>query len=206
MAAFPRTVMPKLSTPFRYGSPLLSVTQSGKLQLRSFGQIGHVWDEVFGPIKMTDPVVRGWWSQVMALWQGGTVFDIVHQFYATQNGVGGGTPLVNGASQSGTALITDGWTPSITGILKAGDIIRLGGVNPIFELTADLNSDSGGHATMALNPGIPASLSPADNASITYTGVTLKAALVDIPVIPATGGAAADYFQDQIILTFMESW
>ena len=32
---------------------------------------------------------------------------------------GEGTPLINGANQSGSALITDGWTPGFT--LEAGD-------------------------------------------------------------------------------------
>ena len=41
-------------------------------------------------------------------------------------GVGTGTPLVKGASQTGAAIITDGWTASQTGILKAGDWLQLG--------------------------------------------------------------------------------
>ena len=40
---------------------------------------------------------------------------------ATPRGVATGTPLVNGASQTGNELITDGWTAGVTGIMKAGE-------------------------------------------------------------------------------------
>lgn len=39
----------------------------------------------------------------------------------------GGTPIIYLGSQTGRILATYGWTPSITGVLKAGDFIRYGG-------------------------------------------------------------------------------
>ena len=113
-------------------------------------------------------------------------------------GVATGTPLVNGASQNVTyatakdtdtqSLITDGWTNSTTGILKAGDIITIAGVNSVNrrtrEDTGDLqtftviaDADSGattGPATLTIAPPIITSgpyqtvtAAPADNAAIT---------------------------------------
>lgn len=112
-------------------------------------------------------------------------------------GVNTGTPLVNGASQNVTyatskdtwtqSLITDGWTASQTGILKAGDVFTLAGVNAInqrtrestgnlqtFVVTADANSDGSGNATFTVSPPIITSgpyqtvdAAPADNAAIT---------------------------------------
>lgn len=61
-------------------------------------------------------------------------------------GVATGAPLVNGASQSGQSLVTDGWTPSQTGILKAGDWIQIG--NYLHRVLQDVNSDVGGNATL----------------------------------------------------------
>ncbi|MEK9722042.1 MAG: P22 phage major capsid protein family protein [Rhodospirillaceae bacterium] len=101
-----------------------------------------------------------------------------------------GTPLVNGASQTGSSLVTDGWGTSITGVLKQGDIITLAsvnGVNPVsksnnsvlqqFVVTADVNSDGSGNATIPIYPAITTSGasqtvtgSPADNAAITVLG------------------------------------
>lgn len=111
----------------------------------------------------------------------------------------GGTPLVNAGSQTGASLITDGWTASVTGLLKEGDTFTIGtgtarifGVKPQtaasggatstgvlqqFVVTADVDSDSGGAATIAISPSITPSgssqtvtASPADNAAITMVG------------------------------------
>ena len=133
--------------------------------------------------------------------------------YSTQNvashtvGVATGTPLVNGASQNTTyassgaansqSLITDGWTNSTTGILKAGDVFTIAGVyavNPVpgegstgktvmpylqqFTVTADADSGATtGPATLTISPAIITSgpyqtvdAAPADNAVITVSG------------------------------------
>jgi hypothetical protein len=125
-------------------------------------------------------------------------FDHYESVHMPKHTVGAyvGTPLVNGGSQNVTyatskntntqSLITDGWTGSVTGILKAGDIITLAGVysiNPIskqstgrlqtFVITTDADSSSGA-ATLTISPAIitsgpyqTVSAAPADNAAIT---------------------------------------
>lgn len=82
-------------------------------------------------------------------------------------GIGSGTPLVKGAGQTGDSLLTDGWTPSITGILKAGDWIQLGSASStrLHKVLDDVNSDSGGNATLTIWPSLRSS--PSDNAAIT---------------------------------------
>jgi len=138
--------------------------------------------------------------------------------YSAQNvpnhtvGVATGTPRVNGASQNVTyanaisgattgstsqTLVTDGWTNSTTGILKAGDVITIDGVfavNPVpgegstgkivmpylqqFTVMADADSGaSTGPATLTISPAIitsgphqTVSAAPADDADITVLG------------------------------------
>lgn len=100
-----------------------------------------------------------------------------------------GTPLINGAAQVGSSLVTDGWTGSVTGLLKKGDIFTIAGVygvNPQsrqstgqlrqFVVTADVNSATG-NATLPIFPAIVTSgpfqtvtVAPADNAAITVLG------------------------------------
>jgi len=84
----------------------------------------------------------------------------------TPRGVATGTPLVNGANQTGKTLVTDGWTPSVTGILKAGDFLQFGsGLKQRLHMNlVDVNSDAGGNATLDLWPRQRES--PADNAAI----------------------------------------
>lgn len=122
-------------------------------------------------------------------------------------GVATGTPLVNGGSQNVTyanasgansqSLVTDGWTNSTTGILKAGDVFTIAGVfavNPVpgegatgktvmpylqqFTVLADADSGATtGPATLTISPAIITSgphqtvdAAPADNAAITVFG------------------------------------
>ncbi len=92
----------------------------------------------------------------------------------TPQGTGNGTPLVNGASQVGTSLITDGWANSET-VLKAGDYFQVG--NELKMVTADVTSDGSGNATIAFEPVLRAA--PADNATIITTNPKCIMRLVD---------------------------
>jgi len=116
-------------------------------------------------------------------------------------GVATGTPLVNGAGQNVTyaasknsgsqSLITDGWTPSTTGILKEGDVFTIAGVHSVnpntkestgqlqtFVVNADADSGATtGPATLNISPAIITSgayqtvdAAPADDAVITVKG------------------------------------
>jgi hypothetical protein len=88
---------------------------------------------------------------------------------ATPRGIATGTPLVNGAGQTGNELITDGWTTSQTGILKAGDYIQLGtgATSRLYKVLDDVNSDGSGNATLTVWPDLRSA--PADNAAITVS-------------------------------------
>lgn len=81
-----------------------------------------------------------------------------------------GTGVVNGAGQTGSSLVTNGWTANRTGLFNVGDIITAAGtfaINPKsrvttgalqnFLITATVNSDSGGNATLPIYPAITTS-------------------------------------------------
>ena len=89
-------------------------------------------------------------------------------------GTGAGTPLVNGASQTGRSVVTDGWSAGAM-ILKAGDFISFAGHSKIYMITADATSDGSGNVTLAIEPGLVES--PAENAVITTSGVAFTVAL-----------------------------
>jgi hypothetical protein len=84
----------------------------------------------------------------------------------TARGTPTGTPLVNGASQSGGELVIDGATPDVTGWLKAGDYIQLGsaGTSRLHKVLQDVNSDGSGNVTLDIWPHLRSS--PADNATV----------------------------------------
>lgn len=116
-------------------------------------------------------------------------------------GTQGGTPLVDGASQTGASLVTKGWSNTITNVVRAGDIFTIAGVyavNPVtkqtlnrlqqFVVTANANSGaSTGPATISISPSITTSgttqtvsASPADSAAITMLGATAVSACSNI--------------------------
>lgn len=80
----------------------------------------------------------------------------------TPRGTASGTPLIQGGGQVGQELITDGWTPSITNILRKGDFIQI--ATRLFVILQDVNSDGSGNATLDIWPKIINP--PADNAPI----------------------------------------
>lgn len=108
-------------------------------------------------------------------------------------GTKAGTPLTNGASQSGGSLVTDGWIAS-SAILNRGDIFTIQGVFRVHPETkqstgalqqfvvtdvAGVTANGSGQATVSISPAIvgPAggatqnvSALPADNASISVIG------------------------------------
>ena len=123
--------------------------------------------------------------------------------YQSQNvqrltvGPRGGTPLVNGASQTGTSLITDGWTAAAAARVVEGDVFTIANVyavNPVngvstgvlrqFVVAAGstLASDGSGNLTLTIYPAITTSTGyktvdagPADNAALTFRGTASTA-------------------------------
>lgn len=102
----------------------------------------------------------------------------------------GGTPLVNGANQTGSTLATKGWTAAAAARLKKGDVFTLAGVYAVnpqnrqstgilrqFVVTENFSSAADGTGAVSIYPAIVTSGakqtvtgSPADNAAITVVG------------------------------------
>jgi hypothetical protein len=102
----------------------------------------------------------------------------------------GGTPLVNGASQTGSSLATKGWTAAAAPRLNVGDVFTIAGVYAVnpqsrqttgqlrqFVVTAAFSSDASGNGSVSIAPAITPSgqfqnvtAAPADGAAITVLG------------------------------------
>jgi hypothetical protein len=89
-------------------------------------------------------------------------------------GTGSGVPLVDGGGQSGSQLITNGWSPSQT-VLKAGDYFQIG--SELKMITANAVSDISGSATLKFKPALRSI--PADNAPLIVTNPHCVMRLVD---------------------------
>ena len=111
----------------------------------------------------------------------------------------GGTGVVNGANQTGSSLITNGWSTSRSALLNVGDVFTISGVyatNPQnqvstgslknFVVTATAASDSSGNSTIQFSP------------AITTTGAyqNVTNAPTNGSPITVTGSANTTYFQN----------
>jgi hypothetical protein len=60
--------------------------------------------------------------------------------------------VVDGGSQTGSALITDGWVPGTTDLFKEGDWISIS--DRLYSVLEDVDSDGSGNATLTLWPDV----------------------------------------------------
>lgn len=105
-------------------------------------------------------------------------FDYVPPVYSNPRGsITGAAPLVNGADQTGSTINIDGATPSITGILMAGDFIKFQGDLKVYMVTADVDSDGFGEMTIPIKPRLQ--LSPSDDSSIIFEDIIFNMALTE---------------------------
>jgi len=96
-------------------------------------------------------------------------------FYMTPPGGGTprgsilGTPMVSGPSQTGDVLVVDGWTPSATGVLLAGDWIQLGtgATSRVHKVLENADASAGGVTSLRLWPSLRES--PGNNSAVVVT-------------------------------------
>lgn len=177
MATFPNTPVFDSLTIRSFAPSFESVSHSLKRKVLSMG--GQRW-----LMEATFPAMtRAEFAPLYAfsLKQDGRTgtFDIVPPQVATPQGVGTGSPVVNGAGQTGNSIITDGWTPSQTGILKAGDYFKFQNRNKVYMNVEDVNSDVSGNATLTTFPAIPSDDIPADNEVLVVSSVPFKMSFVE---------------------------
>lgn len=173
----PSAVTLRSSTP-----SLVSVSQSGRRFVREMS--GHRWLIIaaYGPLTRAE--ARPLEAFVTAQRGQSESFQFVAPQMAPR-GVATGAPLVNGAGQTGRSVVTDGWTASVTGILRAGDVLKFGH-SKVYIQTVDVNSNALGQVTLTLEP--PLIISPPDNDPLTVNNVPFTVAFAadvqEFPVRP----------------------
>lgn len=122
---------------------------------------GQWWEFQASLPPMTRATAEEWIAFLLSLNGMQGSFLLGDPLGTTARGIATGTPLVKGASQTGNSLITDGWTASQTGILKAGDYFQLGSStsSKLYKVLNDANSDGSGDATFDIWPNINTAVS-----------------------------------------------
>ncbi len=160
-------------------------------------------DAVKGLFQSSDNINKQYKEGIVGRTGGFDVFENT-MMPAHTTGTYGGTPLTNGANQGSTgadnawvetsSIITDGWTATTT-VLKAGDIITIGGVFAVhpetkvstgvlkrFTVVSDTTTDGSGNSTFSISPAIISGGAyqnvtnrAADNQAITVLGTSATA-------------------------------
>jgi hypothetical protein len=148
-----------------YNSTLQSLTLTLTTALVSSPADGTA--VVFGSKTSLITGVAAWDGTVVAA-RGNDVYKSTGSGYTQINVPSYGTVLVDGAAQTGTALIVDG----LTAVPQIGDTFTIAGVALTYIITATPTVASGG-ATLAISPALDSS--PADNAALTFRSTKFTA-------------------------------
>lgn len=146
---------------------LLDMTQSGRRNVRQLG--AHKWTfNLSYPPSLSRDQFMPIMGFLMAQQGRFESFTFVSEDLKTPRGDAAGTPLVNGASQTGLSLITNGWTNNVLQ-MKVGDIFTLAGHAKVYMVTADGTSNGTGDLTLSISP--PLLESPSDSEALLVSGV-----------------------------------
>lgn len=148
-----------------------------------------VVDQLKGLFQSSEQIANQYETGTMGL-AGGWRWSMDQNIVTHTVGPLGGAPAVNTNSQTGSSLLTDGWTAAAALRVRKGDVFTIDdvySVNPQtkqstgklqqFVATANASSDIGGAATLSIQPAITVTgpyqtvtASPVDGAALTFVG------------------------------------
>jgi len=128
---------------------------------------GHRWEGIFYYPKMTSLTARewkAWFTTMKGPMKTFYCFDPDNKLPVGIAAVGTDTPLVRGAGQGGTSVLTDAWRVNGTGLLLPGDDVQVG--TEYKRVTETVSSNASGIATINFEPKLHGTL--ADNAAVVF--------------------------------------
>ena len=180
-------------------SPLTGYTQTASRQ-------GTRWEMAHGFTSLEGQeraIMKAFTARMNGNVHRALIYD--HSYHGARGALGG-TPLVDGAAQTGETLDIKGMSNNVTGIFKAGDYFSFLNANGNYELKmilTDANSNGTGLVTVTFSPEIHHS--PADEATIVTTNpagtfmlATAEAAWSNRPAGNATNPIHSDFSIDWV--------
>jgi hypothetical protein len=212
---FPRAVgaLPFLASPPRFPAGLHSWGESGRVHTRAVKNMGRVWSETYNAMdafSLASP--RALLAAINRAMRRGIVWQVQHPYcWRDRFGVGGGAPAVSGGG--GRFLRVSSAAPNVTGWLKKGDIISVEGAPVVYDVAADVDTNSGGGATIEISPPLFGDLVPEAGAvvEIDPENIYFNAVIIDVqefPTIDPTRYIAAGLqltWREHVILPTPES-
>jgi hypothetical protein len=117
---------------------------------------GEWWEMQCALPTMPRAQAEAWISFLLSLRGRSGTFLMGDRTAAAPRGIATGTPVVDGAGQTGKILNVKGWTPSQVGILKAGDYFQVGvgAAARLYKNLTDVNSDGAGKTALDVFPQV----------------------------------------------------
>ena len=127
---------------------------------------GQAWSADLSLPPMNRAQARVWTAWLTTLRGQFGTFLLGDPQASTPSGVGGGSPIVSGAGQTGGQLNIAGATASVTSWLRAGDYIQLGaaGTATLHKVLEDVDTNGAGLATLEIWPYLRSS--PVDASTV----------------------------------------
>lgn len=131
-----------------------------------FQHTGQRWSASVKIPPVKRELAEPWVAFLLSLKGRSGTFLLGDPLCTSPQGSAGGTPVVNGADQTGSTLNISGATPSQTNWLKAGDYIQLGSASSakLHKVLLDVDTDGSGEATLDIWPDLRAS--PSNGATV----------------------------------------
>ncbi|HEX8693403.1 MAG TPA: hypothetical protein VF746_13345 [Longimicrobium sp.] len=196
MPSFPRTLLSReQSALIDMPAGFLSVGHTGGIQARTGNAVGRTWSEEWGPLKRGRPEVEALLVFIEEAAARLVVFDIAHLLTPGSGLAKNGAAAVASAtildagpgSNQGATITLSGLGPAVTNAIRAGDALRIAGLNPLFRFTSDQSSNGGGGATATISPALPVGYTVPNGTVVTLSNCTLRAMIAGKPEIPAAG-------------------
>ncbi len=179
---FPRDKASRLTTVPMMPSGFQNWGQSGKGQFRAFDNTGRLWSEVYPAINLNTQIGRALMAAINQSQREKIIWDIQHPHFKVNFGVGGGSPTISGADQTGATINIANGPIGVTGWLLYGDIIQFAGINLVFDVVGTVDVDGGGLASIPIHPPIFVGNSPSNGSAVGVdaSAIFFKAVAVDI--------------------------
>lgn len=151
-------------------APKVAMT-AGEFSFRQnvYERSGQIWRLDLMTIPLDKAAARAWIAFVLKLRGQVGTFLAGDPVARIPRGTVAGSPVVNGAGQTGPTLDTRGWTPGATGVLRESDWFQLGSgaAARLYQNLTDVDADGSGNATLDVWPDVKDQ--PADGEGIITT-------------------------------------
>jgi hypothetical protein len=171
--ALPTAINPVSATIQSIQPTRVSVSHSLKRQTRSNSV--QRWGLSFAYGRLSRAVVMQFYAFLLSQRGQADTFTTILPGHTVPQGTWLGTPVVAGASQTGTSIALSGFTASQFGVAKAGDLLKFAGHTKVYMVTADANSTGTGTATLSIQPALL--VSPGNLEAITTSNVPFTVSL-----------------------------